>query len=73
MQGVLGYLHPSTIATTANIRKGSSLPPNWYMTPPKGGPTKKKKKHSVLNTFQLDRKCYVRWKVNRAVQEFVVY
>jgi len=33
------YSHPSNSAKPARIKNGASFPTNWYMIPPKGGPT----------------------------------
>ena len=40
--GVYMYLPPSNKASAASMRNGDSLPANWYMIPPNGGPTERK-------------------------------
>ena len=41
--GVYMYLPPSNKASAASMRNGDSLPANWYMIPPNGGPTERKR------------------------------
>lgn len=42
------YSPPSRRASTARIKNGTSLPTNWYITPPKGGPTETTHRDAIM-------------------------